>query len=243
MEYKASFFMYSIGIFLSSFSVFIGIFFMFQRFTNVKGFVYSEVLLCYGIFLMGYTLSEMFARGFDLFPWLIRKGEFDRILLRPRNIVFQVLVSRFEYGRFSRLLQAVVMLAYGIYKSNIRWTGMKVLTMFLMILGGACLFSAIFILCASFSFFTLEGLEFINVFTNGAVEYGKYPFGVYGRRMLRIVTFVIPYALVQYYPLLYLLDRSTNAVYPFLPFLALWFMLPAYGMWRFGVRHYQSSGS
>lgn len=243
MEYKASFFMYSIGIFLSSFSVFVGIFFMFQRFTNVKGFVYSEVLLCYGIFLMGYTLSEMFARGFDSFSGLVRKGEFDRILLRPRNIVFQVLVSRFEYGRFGRLLQAAVMLAYGINKSEIRWTGMKVLTVFLMIFGGMCLFSAIFMLCASFSFFTLEGLEFINVFTNGAVEYGKYPFGVYGKRMLRIITFVIPYALVQYYPLLYLLDRRADAGYAFLPLLALWFLLPAYGLWRFGVRHYKSSGS
>lgn len=243
MEYKASFFMYSIGIFLSSFSVFIGIFFMFQRFTNVKGFVYSEVLLCYGIFLMGYTLSEMFARGFDSFPWWVRKGEFDRILLRPRNIVFQVLVSQFEYGRFGRLLQAVVMLAYGIYKSDIRWTGMKVLTVFFMIFGGMCLFSAIFMMCASFSFFTLEGLEFINVFTNGAVEYGKYPFEVYGKQMLRIITLVIPYALVQYYPLLYLLDRSANVEYVFLPLLASWFILPAYGMWCFGVRRYKSSGS
>lgn len=243
MEYKASFFMYSIGIFLSSFSVFTGIFFMFQRFTNVKGFVYSEVLLCYGIFLMGYTLSEMFARGFDVFPYLIRKGEFDRILLRPRNVVFQVLVSRFEYSRFGRLLQAMVMLAYGIYKSDIRWTGMKVLTVLLMIFGGACLFSAIFMFFASFSFFTLEGLEFINVFTNGAVEYGKYPFGVYGKRMLKIITYVIPYALVQYYPLLYLLDKSTKTEYVFLPLLALWFMLPASVMWWFGMRHYQSSGS
>lgn len=243
MEYKASFFMYSTGIFLSSFSVFMGIFFMFQRFTNVKGFVYSEVLLCYGIFLMGYTLSEMFARGFDAFPNLVRGGEFDRILLRPRNIVFQVLVSRFEYGRVGRLLQAAVMLVYGIHKSGIRWTGMKVLAVGLMIFGGMCLFSAVFVLCASFSFFTLEGLEFINVFTNGAVEYGKYPFEVYGKRMLQIVTFVIPYALVQYYPLLYLLDRDTNTAYVFFPLLALWFMIPAYGMWRYGVRRYQSSGS
>lgn len=243
MEYKASFVMYSIGIFLSSFSVFVGIFFMFQRFTNVKGFVYSEVLLCYGIFLMGYTLSEMFARGFDAFAGQVRRGEFDRILLRPRNIIFQVLVSRFEYGRIGRLLQAAVMLVYGICESDVRWTAIKALTVFLMIFGGMCLFSAIFMLCASFSFFTLEGLEFVNVFTNGAIEYGKYPFGVYGKRMLQIITFIIPYALVQYYPLLYLLDRDTNTAYVFFPLLALWFMIPAYGMWRFGVRHYQSSGS
>lgn len=40
MEYKASFFMYSLGVFLSSFSVFAGVFFMFRRFNNVRGFVY-----------------------------------------------------------------------------------------------------------------------------------------------------------------------------------------------------------
>lgn len=243
MEYKASFFLYSLGVFLSSFSVFAGVFFMFQRFTNVKGFVYSEVILCYGIFLMGFSLSEMFARGFDCFPTLVRKGELDRILLRPRNIVFQVLVSRFEYSRLGRLLQAAVMLAYGISRSGICWTGMKILTTVLMIFGGMCLFSAIFVLHAACSFFTLEGLEFMNVFTYGAMEYGKYPFAVYGRTMLRIVTFIIPYALVQYYPLLYLLDRETNPVYAFLPLLSLWFLIPAYGMWKFGLRHYQSSGS
>lgn len=243
MEYKASFFMYSLGVFLSSFSVFAGVFFMFRRFNNVRGFVYSEVILCYGIFLMGFSLSEMFARGFDCFPTLIRKGEFDRILLRPRNIVFQVLVSRFEYSRLGRLLQAAVMLAYGVSKSNIRWSGMKILTAALMIFGGMCLFSAIYVMYAAASFFTLEGLEFINVFTYGAMEYGKYPFAVYGKTTLRIVTFIIPYALVQYYPLLYLLDREDNAGYALLPLLALWFIAPAYGMWRFGIKHYQSSGS
>ena len=231
MEYKASFFMYSLGVFLSSFSVFAGVFFMFRRFTNVKGFVYSEVILCYGIFLMGFSLSEMFARGFDCFPTLIRKGEFDRILLRPRNVVFQVLASRFEYSRLGRLLQAAVMLAYGVSKSNIHWSGMKILTAALMIFGGMCLFSAIYVMYAAVSFFTLEGLEF------------KYPFSVYGKTMLRIVTFIIPYALVQYYPLLYLLDREDNAGCAFLPLLALWFIAPAYGMWKFGIRHYQSSGS
>lgn len=243
MEYKASFFMYSLGVFLTSFSVFAGVFFMFRRFTHVKGFVYSEVILCYGIFLMGFSLSEMFARGFDCFPTLIRKGEFDRILLRPRNVVFQVLASRFEYSRLGRLLQAAVMLAYGVSTSGIRWTGMKILTATFMIFGGMCLFSSIYVMYAAISFFTLEGLEFMNVFTSGTMEYGKYPFAVYGKTMLRIVTFVIPYALVQYYPLLYLLDREDNTKYVFLPLIALWFMAPAYGMWRLGIKHYQSSGS
>ena len=71
-----------------------------------------------------------------------------------------------------------------------------------MLVGGVGLFSGLFMIYAALSFFTLEGLEFMNLFTDGAREYGKYPFGVYGKRMLQITTFVIPCALVQYYPLL-----------------------------------------
>ncbi|MCI8800861.1 MAG: hypothetical protein HFH88_13775 [Lachnospiraceae bacterium] len=82
-----------------------------------------------------------------------------------------------------------------------------------------------------------------TLFTDGAREYGKYPIGIYGRRMLLFTTFIIPYALVQYYPLLYVLGRRTEKIFIFLPLLACWFLLPALGLWKFGVRHYKSSGS
>ena len=49
MEYKTSFFLTCIGQFLVSFNVFLGMYFMFQRFSNVEGFTYNEVLLCFGI--------------------------------------------------------------------------------------------------------------------------------------------------------------------------------------------------
>ncbi len=216
---------------------------MFQRFSHVEGFTYNEILLCFSIMLMEFTLAEILGRGFDTFPSMIRQGTFDRVLLRPRSAILQVLGSKFELARLGRVLQSIVMLGYGMTHVEVRWTAAKLVTLFFMLVGGVGLFSALFLIYAALSFFTLEGLEFMNLFTHGASEYGKYPFGVYGRKMLLLVTIVIPYALVQYYPLLYLLDRRSDPFYIFLPLLALWFLLPAYGLWRFGVRKYKSSGS
>lgn len=34
---------------------------------------------------------------------------------------------------------------------------------------------------AAFAFYTLDGLEFMNILTDGAREYGKYPIGIYGK--------------------------------------------------------------
>ena len=243
MQYKTSFFLTAMGQFLVSFNVFLGVFFMFQRFSKVKGFTYSEVLLCFSIMLLEFSLAEMWARGFDMFPGMVRQGTFDRVLVRPRGEILQVLGSKFELTRIGRMLQAVVMFVYGVAESDVLWTPLKVLTVIFMLIGGTALFTGIFIIYAGLCFFTLDGLEFMNVLTDGAREYGKYPVSVYGKRMLQLTTFVVPYALVQYYPLLYLLGREAGIGYVFLPLVAVLFLIPCYLFWRFGLRHYKSSGS
>lgn len=243
MQYKTSFLLTAIGQFLVSFNVFLGIYFMFDRFHSVKGYTYSEVLLCFSIMLLEFSLAEMYARGFDAFGSIVRSGSFDRILLRPQNEITQVLGSKFELTRIGRMLQAIVMFIYGITNSNIDWSFLKVLTVIFMLIGGTALFTGLFIIYASLCFFTLEGLEIMNILTDGAREHGKYPLDIYGKRMLQFTTFIVPYALVQYYPLQYILGRTTNLFYVFVPLLAVLFLIPCLMLWRFGVKHYKSSGS
>lgn len=243
MQHKASFFFTMLGQFLVSFNAFLGVYFMMTRFQEVSGFTYPEVLLCFSITLMAYTLAETFFRSFDTFNLMIGNGEFDRILLRPGSCVFLVLCSKIELTRIGRLLQAVVMLAYGVVKSSILWTPMRVLTLILMIGGGTLVFAAIYIIFASICFFTLEGLEFMNVFTDGAREYGKYPIAIYGKTVLTICTFLVPFSLFQYYPFLYLTGKTVRDWYALLPLPACLFLIPAACLWRFGLSHYQSTGS
>lgn len=243
MQYKASFFLNVTGQFLVSFTVFLSMFFMFERFRSVEGFTYSEVLICFSTILLAFSLAEMFARGFDTFSGMVRGGDFDRILVRPRNEIVQVLGSKFELTRIGRMLQAIVMFIYGITASGIEWSFLRVLTIVFMIIGGTVIFSALFLIYAALCFFTLDGLEFMNVFTDGAREFGQYPTAIYGKKMLLFTTFVIPYSLFQYYPLLFLTGRSDNILLMFLPLAACWFMIPSFMLWKYGVRHYKSSGS
>ena len=72
MQYKTSFLLTAVGQFLVSFNIFLGIFFMFQRFSSVEGFTYSEVLLCFSVVLLEFGLAEMVARGFDTFSGMVR---------------------------------------------------------------------------------------------------------------------------------------------------------------------------
>jgi len=243
MQYKVSFFLTMLGQFLVSFTAFLGLYFMFSRFNAVEDFAFEQVLICFSIVLTAFSLAEMFGPGFDMFPRMISNGEFDRALVRPKSLIFQILASKMEFTRLGRLLQAVIVLCYAIPNSGITWTWDKALTLCLMIACGSLIFFGLFVVYAAFSFFTIEGLEFMNVLTDGGREFGRYPFAVYGKNILRFLTFVVPLALFQYYPLLYLLGREQRVFFIFAPLIGLLFLLPSYAFFRIGLRRYKSTGS
>jgi len=243
MQYKLSFAMLVIGRFLLSISELLIIYFLFQRYNTVKGFTFEEILVCASVVTMAFAIAECFARGFDMFPSVVRNGEFDRIMVRPRNEIFLVLSSKIEFTRFAGLLRGIVILIYAIYMGTVVWTPDKIFTYIMMIISGVVVFSSLFLIYAGICFFTLEGLEFMNIFTDGGRNFGQYPYIIYGHPILKFFTFVIPHALFQYYPLLYILGKTDNKFYMFTPFIAMLFIIPGYIFWRFGVKKYKSNGS
>ena len=91
LEYRVNF----ILSFLSQIFVFFTYYFiilaLFSKFDHIKGFTLYEVLLCFSIIQFGFAFNEVFARGIDKFDELIIRGDFDRLLLRPKNIILQLI--------------------------------------------------------------------------------------------------------------------------------------------------------
>lgn len=151
MQYKMSFFLMVIGRFLLSFNGILGVYFMLSRFGHVKGYTFGEVLLCFSIVQMDFALAECIGGGFAAFAGTVRQGEFDRILLRPRSAILQVLGSQFRIDRIGLILQAIVMFIYGVTVSPVVWTFGRILTVVCMLFGGTLLFTS-FLLRAAFTF-------------------------------------------------------------------------------------------
>ena len=58
---------------------------LFARFGSLQDWRLEEVALIYGMVHVAFALAEAFARGFDVFDRLVKSGDFDRVLLRPRS--------------------------------------------------------------------------------------------------------------------------------------------------------------
>ena len=215
---------------------------LFRSFQSIGGYTLPQLALCFSAVLSASGLAECFGRGFDVFDRLLSDARFDRIMVRPRSLVFQVLCQEIKPAVFFRFVNGVILLVWAVGAGAVAWTPWKWVTLALMVLCGALVFFGMYLINAAVCFFTLEHVEVLNIFTDGAREYSKYPFGVYGKGVLYILTFLVPLALVQHWPLLYLLDRGP-AWYGALPLAALAFLAPCALLWRLGVGHYCSTGS
>ena len=228
LEYRMSFIISFLSQILIFFTYYFVIIALFSKFNNIKGFTLYEVLLCFSIIQFGFAFNEVFARGIDKFDKLIIEGGFDRLLLRPKNLILQVLCSDGDFVKVSRLIQAIIVLVIALINLKVEITFLKVICLILMLMASCVIFFGIFLLAASYCFMTVQGLEVRNVFTDGGKHMAQYPIGVFKKGFVFFFTFIIPYAFVNYYPLLYFIGRNDNILYAFSPIVVFLYLIPCF---------------
>ncbi|MBN1219229.1 MAG: ABC transporter permease [Anaerolineae bacterium] len=240
--------MVAAALILSTF--FVAIVLIFQRFGHIAGWTLGEVAFLYGLVELAFGTMDMIFSGFDpgYFGQQVRRGTFDQLLLRPLNITLQVLGSQFVIRRLGRIMQGAVIFGLALTLLDIHWTTGKLMYLPVVLMGMVCFFGGLFIIGATITFWTVESIEVVNIFTYGGSEMISYPMHIYPGWLRRFFTFIIPAAFLNYYPALYFLDKSD----PYHPPLIASFLAPVAGFgmlavallfWRFGVKHYQSTGT
>jgi ABC-2 type transport system permease protein len=250
MQYRTSFVLdvFSTALFtLTEFGAFV---LVFSQFSSLGGWSLVQVMLLYGMVEFGFGIMDMVFAGFDppFFGNLIRKGTLDQLLLRPRGLVLQIFGADFTLRRIGRIFLGACILGYALAVNPIVWNLEKALLVLLAVLGMIFYFGALFLVGASIQFWTVESSEAMNVFTYGGGYMMSYPMNIYPEWMRVVFTFIVPAALMNFYPALYVLDKPDPFGLPsgtaFLsPVAGVAMFALALAFWRFGLKHYQSTGT
>lgn len=243
LEYKVSFILVLISQAISLGCAIFVVFSLFSKFGILKDFTLNECLLSLSIVDMGYYFAEFIFRGFDSFAKQIIKGRFDLLLIRPENIYIQILGSEMEPTKISRLVVSVGMLVYSITANNLSLNLSNVLVLSIAVIGSLITFASLMIIGAGITFYTIEGLELVNIFTCGSREMGEYPMGIYHKNIRKVFTYGIPVACVNYFPVLFLLGRDSNIIYALSPLYTIVIFVFSIIFFNISLKHYQSSGS
>jgi len=247
MQYRASFLMQTLGHLAATVIEFFAIWSLFHRFGNLRGWTLPEVALLYGMVNLSFSLTDATSRGFDAFGRMVRGGDFDRLLLRPRSTVLQLAGQELTLRRIGRFSQGIIVLIWAMHRLPVEWSPAPIGLLLAAILGGACFFFGLIVVQATTAFWTVESLEVFNAFTYGGVYASQFPMTIYRGWFRRLMT-VIPLASVNYFPALAILGRPDPLGTPILfqclsPLFGLAFLLVAFQVWKIGVRHYCSTGS
>lgn len=248
LQYRASMIMQSIGAFMITAIEFLGILALFDRFGQIRGWQLPEVALFYGMISIAWALCDAIARGFEVMGQIIKAGDFDRVLLRPRSTVLQMLGYELTVRRVGRLVQGIAVLAYAIVALDVDWTAARVLLLAFAIAGTICVFMGLVVMQATSSFWTTETIEVWNAFTYGGVTMAQYPLAIYRGWFRRLFMFAIPLGTANYLPGIAILGREDPLGTPvyvqwLAPLAGPAFLAVALMLWRWGVRHYRSTGS
>ena len=248
MTYRASFVMLTLGQFLITLLDFVAIVILFTNVDALGGFGLAEIAFLYGGTSLCLGLADLLLGNIERLGTKIRLGTLDAMMVRPVPLFAQVCADDFALRRLGRITQAAMVLAVATTVVDVEWTWPRAAMVPYLIVCGTGIFLAIFTLGAALQFWTTDGSEAANAFTYGGSTVTQYPLTIYPTELVKALTFVIPVAMVNWYPTLYILGRPDPFGFPDAlqfasPVAVLGLGLLAALAWRTGVRRYRSTGS
>ena len=93
-EYPVSFFLQTLAQLIMEGGEMLAVILIINRFDRVNQWEAGDLFFFFGVMSVTFYLTECFGRGITgNFPYMIRSGQMDTVLLRPRGVLTQVLCS------------------------------------------------------------------------------------------------------------------------------------------------------
>jgi ABC-2 type transport system permease protein len=202
LQYRISFIFDMFGTFIVTLTEFASIALVLPRFGSLGGWQLGEIAFLYGLVNISFGLTDILFSGFHPrnFGQRVRLGSFDQLLLRPINITLQVLGSTFETRRIGRIFMGFALFWYALFLVGVQWSAIKLFFVGLTVFSQVAYFGGLFMIGSTFTFWTIDAIEAINIFTYGGTELISYPMHIYPVQMRKFFTYILPAIFLNYYP-------------------------------------------
>lgn len=248
LAYPASFVLMLVSSMLVTLTDFVSVLMIFSHITSFGGFSLGEMGLLYATASMTLGIADLFTGSIERVGERIRTGSFDAYLIRPVPAFLQTAADGFALRRVGRPIQAGAVLVFALTMVDVDWTVARGIMLVVSVIAGSVIFGTLFVFGAAFQFVSVDSAELANSVTYGGQALAQFPLPVFGKEIVRAVTFVVPIAFVNYYPVLFVLGKPAPLGLPswigvLSPLVAAVMVALASLAWRAGLRRYRSTGS
>lgn len=248
-QYRVDAFMRSLAVFLREATGIIVIYLTLQKFDNLNGWNLYEMMFLYSFLFLTYGILIIFFTGLRDFAETVRKGDFDRFLLRPRGPLFQIIfVNADWFAAVGHGTLGILLFVVTANKIGVEWSVSTIYFFIFAIIGGVLIQGAIFLFLATLSFYLIETGSLKELMYYNVKKFAGYPISIYHKIIQVCMIYVVPFAFVNYFPAQFILRKGDSGNYPIAylylaPVVGLVAYFIAYLFWRYSIRFYKSAGN
>ena len=248
MQYRLNFLLLVLlGVFYQG-SGFAFIWIVLYQFDTIAGWTFGEIALLYSLRLLAHAVWVVPFHQVQFLDTTVREGRFDRYLVRPLNLLLQVMTTRFQMNVIGDVAAAALLFTIAAHLVDLNLSPLTGAYLVLVVLGGALIQGAAVVAVSSLSFRFVQTWAANHLIDNFFLLFGSYPTTIFGGVLNWALTWVVPIAFIAYIPASVLLEKTgelhMSAIVAFgTPVMgAVWFLL-AYWVWHRQARRYHSVGN
>lgn len=205
-----------------------------------EGWTIYEVLLIQSVFTMSMAIADMTFHGIMWATMLaVREGNFEMVLLMPVDTMFLLMAKTFSIDGIGLLFGGIAIFIISLMNLTaptlIMW--LQFIAMFVV---GMMVMLGISLIMAATSFKWVGNSRIPEIF-DSLRSFGKYPQSIFPKTVLILSSYIIPVAMIGFFPAAALLGRGGYVMfYAILP--CVLFMTLGILLYRSMVRLYQGVG-
>ncbi len=248
MQYPVSFLLQTLAQLIMEGGEMLAVILLMERFDHLNQWTAGDLYFFFGLMSVTFYLTECFGRGVTgSFPAMVRTGQLDTLLIRPRGILTQVICSAVDPRRIACIAVGTVSLIIGSRMAEVNWSVENMLLFAESVFCGFWLILGLFLIEGVLCVYSVKSVEIANALTYGGRSACQYPVDAFPRPLRMLFTVIAPFALVMHVPASRILGK------PFFgwPAWTAW-ISPLAGFVLFGVmyllfsramRYYRSTGN
>lgn len=201
MQYPLSFFMQTLAQLIMEGGELLAVILLVDRFDHLNQWTPGDLYFFFGVMSVTFYIAECFGRGVTgNFPSMVRTGQLDTLLLRPRGVLTQVVCSAVDPRRITCIAVGAVSLVIGSRMASVTWTLQNAILLAESVFCGFWLVLGLFLIEAIMSIYSVKSVEIANALTYGGRSACQYPVDTFPRPIRTLFTVFAPFALVMHVP-------------------------------------------
>lgn len=217
---------------------------VFEQIPSMNDWTLEQMLFIYGFAQIPRGIDHLLTDNIWMVAWqMVIKGTFDKYILRPMNIFFQIVCEKVQFDALGELLIGGILVGRAIVNGTVHVTALKALFFVVSVIAGSVIYTSVKLFFAAIAFW-IKDSSFLMTTAYEVADFAKYPVEIYSKPIRVVLMTILPFAFVAYIPAtFFLVNANIIKTIGAEIVIASVFWILVYTLFQKGLNVYESAGN